>query len=324
MSASSLLAPLLPLRLAAFRHLAAFRDTPSGRRAVREHLATQLDRAERTGEVEVLRRAGAPVAFALWAFDEDSWFRTPTTQVTFDLDPGDAQARAWLLERLDAWAPDLDASTDLMMDPRHTALLPDLEARGFGLTSALLVGQVAPALDRLVARYDPPSDLAHLGLTLRPVTTPADVDALVALKRRVFAEVPDHCWFYLNPGFAEAEREGLLADLGGGAYWLVARPDGAVVGTFGASFQLDGVLWGPCAGVDLALDPSVRGQGVVKTAYRLLLEAAAAHGCVAFKGGTSQPAVMHLSRVMGREPHALELRRAPKFPRQHFAPLLGP
>lgn len=54
-------------------------------------------------------------------------------------------------------------------------------------------------------------------------------------------------------------------------------------------------------GFSFFLHPSIQGLGITKTGYRLLLEFLLRKGTRKFIGGTSQPAIRSLGKIMGRK-----------------------
>jgi len=90
-----------------------------------------------------------------------------------------------------------------------------------------------------------------------------------------------------------------------------------VVGHLGAELA-DHPHWGRVGGLELVVAPSLRGLGLARPLYRTALESLSARGAEIIKGGTSQPGVMALGRVMQRPWHAFNVRRAVPFGREHF------
>ena len=96
-------------------------------------------------------------------------------------------------------------------------------------------------------------------------------------------------------------REGLLSAIGDDPCpQFVVTCEDRVVGGFGLRVNASHPMLGCCAGVEIALDPSIQGCGVGKAAYRLLLERMIDLKVRVFKGMTANPAVLRLARRMRR------------------------
>lgn len=278
--------------------------------------------------LEVLRGPDGKLrAFACHWFEVESWFGVPCRDVTLHRRLADSAAQAWLCEAYDriAGPPDAPDRTIHVHAQSSDPLVRDhLVRRGYGIEAAVTYGEAEAALERLVSACDPPRDLSALGLELAPLSSEADVDAFTALSRQTFSDEPQWCWFGASDAFLAAQRESLLEALATpeSHCWQVVRRDGRFAGMFGCSIDLDNPIWGPSAGMDLLLAPELRGRGVLKTAYRLTLEAMIAAGARVFRGGTSQPGVMHYARLMGRQLTSTAHHMGAPFPPEHFRPVL--
>ena len=62
----------------------------------------------------------------------------------------------------------------------------------------------------------------------------------------------------------------------------------------------DSPLWGPSAGVEVFLTPAVQGRGLGVLLYLVMLRRMLELGVRTFHGTTANPAVVHLSKKMGR------------------------
>lgn len=62
------------------------------------------------------------------------------------------------------------------------------------------------------------------------------------------------------------------------------------------------------AGTSLTFDFSIQGRGIAQTAYRIMLEEMKRRRVRSFHGGTSQPAVLGLAKIMRRKTVSYLLR----------------
>ncbi len=279
----------------------------------RDYFRTGLAEAE---GVHLLRREGVLQAAVIDWPDPESWFGAPT-QVGFVEYREEAveAALAMVEHRLPGWGPRIDVNVHATQAPLRARLIE----KGLGIDSVVLLGTPHQALQQLMDRYAPPANLEHLGLRVARLSTEAEVDAMMALKAEAFTKEPQWCWFGAKPKYLAGERAGHIEELSDpdALRWVVYRGE-EVVGSFGSDFQPANNFWGRHGGADLILHESVRGRGIVKTAYRLMMEGLAAKRAQVFKGGTSQAAVMGLGKVMGRALIATHHRRDARLPTSHF------
>jgi len=286
--------------------------------AAPRQLAALWARAEQLG----LTHWHRPDAQVLWFRDPHTWFGGPATIVMVDRLPGADDGLAVVLDVMRAHAEAFDETAWLEIDAHDRGLLAGLEALGFAIDSVIQVGDPAVARARLVARYDPPTTLDHLGLELAPAE-PADVPGIITLHQRIFSARPELCFFGARPEHLAHMRQGLERQLaarepGDVAVHHVVRERGVVVGHADADITHEHPFWGTYAGVGFILAEHLQGRGIVKSLYRVALDAALAHGARLMKGGTAQPAVLGLGRLMQRPWHAIGLRVGAPLPREHF------
>lgn len=299
----------------------AYRGGPGALAHHRRRTAGVLCRARLEGTVATRWIAGALTAVVTAHPEPDSWFGAPTRPIAINCDPDDPGALDWVVEQVAALDPGPDA--DFAIFAHERALVDRLMAAipGLGIDSIVLLGETEAALDALVADRDPPP-LEAFGLTAGPVETADEADAVTALTRDAFTCEPGWCWFGARPRNLARLRAGLLVGAGGrdpDDLTEVVRRDGRVVGCVQLDVERDSALWGTLSGVGLVLHPDERGRGLLASLYRRAFERLRAAGVPRFKGGTSQPPVMRLGRLMGRTLHAVHLRVGATFPRGHFA-----
>lgn len=299
------------LRLAAYARMPEFRGHDTAPAKIREYLAPIHEH----GRARVLGGADRPDAVIAWRLDEDSWFGPPVVTVAIDQRAG-ADVEGWLTDELAALIPTLEADLDLLVDASYPETYRALRAAGVGVDSVQLLGDVERAHARL-RRAPMPA-----GVRLEPVTVD-DVEPVIALYAETFAKLPEYCWFGAHPKFLARQREKLEASAkAGDPLELVLRTEDGVRGHATASVAHDNAFWGPTGGMGLCFAPELRGRGVLRPVYAALLDGMRAAGAVVFKGGTSQPAVMHLGREMGRTLQGVNMKRRVRFDEAHFAPFL--
>jgi len=283
-----------------------------GGQAARDRLRGYL---ARPGAVHhVVRDGRRAIGQLFFVRDPDAWFGGPVVIAWIDRDPSCDRALDPLLSLVDAHAAALDDATLLELRADDAPLLAGLVARGFGVDSVIQLGDPRAALVALgpAEARDP---LAERGLALRPLTAERAPE-IVALHRAVFSAEPAWCWFGAYPTHLARMARHLAEDPGGHFALVDARQD-RVVGHLGAELS-ETPEWGATGGLELVLTPALRGQGLARSLYRAALRSLVVRGARVIKGGTSQPAVMALGRLMQRPWHTLNLRRGAAFTVDHF------
>lgn len=278
--------------------------------AARSSLFAFHERASALPHVhEVHEKAGADAASAqLFAFhDPSAWFGGPCTPVFLDRAPSDREALAFFAECLARNSALLGPESLIEVAADDLPLVALCVELGFAVDSLILVG------DPKVARARLPSTALPADLTLRPLE-PHQIEAIIALHREVFTREPERCWFGAHPSHLERLAASLATDRSGQfALWSDER----VVGHVGVEVRRN-AMWGRVGGVELLLAPDFAGRGLARALYSALLDELVRTGCDTMKGGTNQPAVLHLGRLMGRPWHAFNLRREAPFTLDHF------
>lgn len=312
-----MLSPLIQLRAEVAARTPGWRNGASARRQLTQELLRGLSRE---GCLEIHARGNRLMGFVLSWWEARSWTGGALQRVIVEVEPDCAVAADWATRRILELGSDLDGPLDLRVNAEQHILRARLIESGLGVDSVTMVGSPGPALVMLQARWNPPRNLGHLGLTIVPLA-PHHVDAALALHRRVFLAAPEFCWFGAMPDHLMRLRREFQRS-GPDTRHRVVLWDERVVGVTSASVQFD-PCWGRKAGVELVLDPSIQQKGIAKTAYLDLLDWLVESGADCVCGGTAQPAIMHLGRAMGRVPFETSHRRGVSFPRSHFDPVLG-
>lgn len=321
MDDAALIEAWIGLNDAALSTVPRYRGGPMARRHIREFVTSAVCRARLEGQLSTRVVDGRLTAAVAAYPDPGSWYGVPVHAVAVTIDDAAPGAAGWLVERLRALAAERGVvGLDLHL---YTAWRRAIDAvlsaeLGLGIDSVVLVGATEPALAALVAKYDPPRDLSVFGLDAGRPRDVAEVDAVVALERRVFERWPAYCWFGASPQALARTRGTLLDALRGEGGMSVIRRGDEALGYVHFGVEHDAPFWGPAAGVGLLLDPSLWGRGLVKTLYRVGLERLVEQGVGVFKGGTAQPPVLGLGRLMGRAALGVHLRAGVPFDRAHF------
>ena len=100
--------------------------------------------------------------------------------------------------------------------------------------------------------------------------------------------------------------------------WVIYR-ERTFLGNFSYTVQSANPLWGHSAGLEIMLHPLIQKKSVVKSVYRVMLESMIERGVDVYKGGTAQPAVMGLGKLMERPVFSWVLRKRTAFTPEHFS-----
>lgn len=274
------------------------------------------ERAASRGDLR-LRREGGRLTGRVCSFhDVDQFTGAPVRRMSVDYDPRDRAAGEWAAQEVTRQAQRAGSRLDFMIETAHLAdLLPPLVALGFGVSARLTMGRTADAL-RVLADIDTGGRTAAAGLVLRDASA-NDTDAMVALNRQVFAASPEHCWFGASETYNRRLRKELAGLHEGPAPARVFEHEGRVVGWY--SFAPVGdIQWGPSGGMGIVLGPEACGRGLLRVVYADTAVALDSLGIPAFRGGTSQPAVLHLNDVLERRTIGVHVRGQYDFDLAHF------
>ena len=264
-----------------------------------------------------------------------SWYGSPVQYCALDFDWKDSRSVMWATQKLLELRPSLDDECELMLSARYYSILGVALGAGFGIDSGGLLGDPQRSLDLLMEHYQPPSRLGHLNLDIRPVSNRREVDHIIKLKREYFTAHPEFCWFgaqeeHLEQHRTELERSVLAARRrrqeeeeeilheDSTELWAIYR-ERTFMGNFSYTASSESIQWGHSAGLDIMLHPIIQRQGVVKTVYRLMLESMIERNVKVYKGGTAQPAVLGLGKLMDRPLFSWVLRKNTAFDPAHFA-----
>lgn len=283
---------------------------------VREARAVD-ERARATGALHELRRAGELVARACALDSPDPFTNDEIRKLSVDYDPGDGEAAEWVAAKVKVLAGDAGQRVDFMVETGHfAAVLPALFGLGLGVSARLQIGMCQDVLD---ANWDidVPERCRVAGVSLRSATA-ADVEEMVELNRKVFAAQPEHCWFGASPHYLDSLHDELLNAMAvpGTAPRLFER-GGHIVGWYDYQPTSDSP-WGPSGGMGIVFGPDAAGRGLLRVVYVDVASRLLDVGVPWFRGGTSQPAVMHLGETHGRRTIGAHVRAQHWFPPSHF------
>ena len=305
---------VVSLRMAAYSTLRGFCSTPAASSRMRQWVANGVAQAWSNGGFRGLQTDGVYRAQLYWWHQDAGFHGAPTQNIVLDWLPDDGEAEEVALQYLADAMSEFGDETEIQLLPFQQRAVDYLLSQRFTVLGHILMGESQRALARVVSLLDPPEDLGHLGLSVKPIRR-SDVDAILELQHVVFTHAPWACWFGTSTHYIDTVVRPMLEERRESANFCIWRGE-KLLGAFGADIERNHPFWGDIAGVDVVLHPSIQKQGIVKTAYRRLLTTLVDRGVDHFKGGTVQPAVFRLAEVMERRTIGLHLHRrdVPKPP----------
>ncbi len=325
-----LLNRLTILRYAALTSFEQYASTKRSLEVVKNFLKNGLVAVHKNlGALHLYEVDGQIKAYLLYWYQTESWYGPPVQNCVFDYDWRDQSALLWMSHQLIESKIHFSDRCEFMVGARYAQMLGVLLGMGFGIDSVVLLGHPKEALQQLMLSYAPSHHLGYMNLAVQPLQYRHEIEAIIHLKRAYFTKHPEFCWFGAHEKHLLLQKEELINALRDSKQgkepktwvWVLLR-EGVLMGAFLYSEEQRHPLWGHSAGLDIIFDPRIQHKGVVKTAYRIMLESMVKRNISVFKGGTSQIAVMTLGKTMNRPLFAWVIRKKTHFPYHHFQPYL--
>jgi hypothetical protein len=209
-------------------------------------------------------------------------------------------ALRWIKRELAHILPNAPAGTVINVPPADESFLGKMiERSGFTTRYELLVGETSKALRELVKKRNPPENLDHLGLKIRVLKNTKDLDAAMRLQKRVSWKSKQHTYYSHTKSQMKIDRETYRE--------VLKKKSGLILGVYRAE-KMVGLMMttisiratGRLAGFSFFFDESIQGKGITSTGYRILLSFLKKRNVPLFIGGTSQPAIKILGKLMMR------------------------
>lgn len=202
--------------------------------------------------------------------------------------------------------------TELFCEPHWNlrAVVPSLQQAGFGIDGLSLAGDVFHALETIPQRAVPAP------FTLRQGSN-KDHDALLELRRTLF-QAPDEAWRWYVGTESELTRKRARLAVTDSRFWLLEH-QGQLCGYIHTAPNRNSYLGRSFAGLDVALSPEARGQGLLKVLMRTALEDLWKRGIYAYTGLSSRPEVLHVATQLARHPFRIAMRTGASLSEEYFA-----
>ncbi len=214
-----------------------------------------------------------------------------------------SKIRPWLINNLGQIAKKAPRYTEIKFLPREDLFLGSaMKKAGLKTRYEILRGKSKIALRNLIAKKSPSRNLEHLGLDIRPILSASMLPEMMKLQRTVSRHAGTHVYFSNSARQLEEDRNEYKE--------IITRKNGLLLGVYSGrrllGFMLASVQQEPgtghkTGGISFFLHPSIQGLGITKTGYRLMLEYLVKNNALGFQGGTSQPAILSLGKIMKRK-----------------------
>jgi hypothetical protein len=302
---SALARQVAELRVRALARVPGFRRSPE---ALREQARPYLSMPP-GARVDAYPSTRAPRALVVRGDVEDPWSGGSVHRVLVAQDRRSARARRWLGGVLGELLADPPPGLELSLAAADREHLPLVDDDASHVHCAILGGRVHTARRGLGA-VDVAASLEAEGLGLRRLEA-EDVDTVLGWKRAWFTAHPEFGSHCASPAYLDAERAEMTEELAADVHdlWVLTRR-GDPAGFF-SFVPCESASWGRFGSLDLLLTAPLRGRGLARVAYAHMLERMRDRGVVALRGGTSQPGVLHLARVMKRPTVAWVIKAGP-------------
>jgi len=308
---------LAQLMAAELKPYSSFQDDMNAMAALKRNAAALLGEAQSSGEVRAYMKEGFCCAFVSILKKKPAHFDTVLESLNVHVLPGDEAALAWTQEQLLKLSIDEALLQTLALSGLHVSLLPTLAQRGIGVDAVGLIADTQTSLTQIMQHVSLWESFEKHGLECVPMQV-VHVDAIVALRRRTYRDLPEYCWFGAQESHLLQYGQRMKAAAKSEHLWWVLLDKGGVVGNFGGEMVLEDPLWGPRSSVEVLFAPQYRGKRLMKTAYRWMLEGLSEKKIPTYLGTTAQMPVMKLGRLTGRQMFRIQLHSRAEFEKEHF------
>lgn len=199
----------------------------------------------------------------------------------------------------------------LKLSPKYTQIsiwkeeeklfIKSLKSNGFNTRYEILIGNTKTALNKLIQIKNPPKTLEHLGLEIKKINNEIELNKSLRLQKYVSLKSSQHGYFSHTAKQIKLDRAEYKRYLGGkNGLLLGVYNKNKLLGLMVAGIHYRNTAKDPIGGFSFFLHPSIQGKGIVKTGYLILLDFLVKKKVKSFAGGTSQPSISSLSKLMKR------------------------
>ncbi|NRA65691.1 MAG: hypothetical protein HRU19_14475 [Pseudobacteriovorax sp.] len=258
-------------------------------------LEALLDKAQ-VKEIYKDRVNGKTLGYGLISSYFHPYYQETVDQLHFDCDITDSEAQEWMLRWIHTVCANKTVITEIRPSyfPLYQRMYPKL-----ALENVVFAGNVSDSLEAWDELYsDKLSRISDSEYSVKRVRS-SDLEQIFELKQSIFSKQSEFNPYFQNKAFREEAKKRYLYYLDHSLLYKVVKK-GIIYGFFGAFIDSDHPLWGTSAGLEFAFDTDLQGKYFGVSAYGKLLTELSEKNVRFIRGGTSNPAVIHISQKIGR------------------------
>ncbi|MCO4793289.1 MAG: GNAT family N-acetyltransferase [Bacteriovoracaceae bacterium] len=231
------------------------------------------------------------------------------------------KAKKWWIRIVKRELQKCPRGTNLHVGPKFLKHKKLFNKFGFHMDAVQILGDVKKSL-RIIESKDLKT---HKNITIRKLTNPKWALPIAKVVIKEFKKRPWHCRFAAYDScqkhFAKRYRDYAnnrnSKEHKDTSCWVVLK-DNKPLGIFSTVIREDGLM-GKVAGLDFGFDESLQGKGIGLLAYREIFRWLDKKKVKPYQGFTSNPAVLHMARVLDRETINWHFRKGnPHYSETHF------
>ncbi len=319
MNAERLIRDAVELRLAAIASHACYTRRPETQKALLKGYRANYKQALNKGTIQTFYSGSQLLGVLFSGPSRLEQTGQRLTKLTLDFRLGSPEALKWTKKALkEARARSPKSEINLMLMAPYRALIPSVSKNDMHVENLILVGDTKVSLASLRKKY---GKLEQSDFSINPIRSERQIRDSLSILKREFERNPQFGWFVADPRYINKERKMLrLEAKRRRPNYFVMESGGKTLGYFGVEFNPKNAVWGKVGGYTFCFSEAIQGKGLLKYAYSVLLKRLEELGADTYIGGTSQPSVLKLSRLMKRKPFAYIIRNGPGyFPSSYFS-----
>ncbi len=301
------------------RHRGFINDAKSTK-AIKKMMNKFYHQASEGGIIESYWHRGKLQAIFLIFEEKDSSLGKTEHKIYTAENPKSKKSWNWIKSNFKKYSNSYGKDTTFWLHGQDKPKLLFFEKIGFNIEALIQMGVPSVGLSKLERAYRPKDNFEEFGLICDSIKTKGEVDEVMKIYKSYFTRNPQYCSFATNPGQLKSMREELTeAKRSGDSHvYIIKDKKRKVLGMFSMSIGTD-PFFGKRAGMEFVFSKTLIGKGFSKVAYKILLKKMIKEDVRYYFGGTSQPAVIKLGKLMERWPLGFFLSYGEGFfPRSHF------
>jgi len=320
MKKTEIINEMVRLQILQNRRHRGFLNTAKSTKAIKKMVSKFYHEASESGVVESYWHRGKLQAIFL-IFEEKNSSLGKTEHKIYSVEnPRSKKSWNWIKSNLKKYSHSYGKDSTYWLHGQDKARLLFFEKTGFNIEALIQMGVPSVGLRKLERSYKPKGSFEEFGLTCGSIKTKGEVDEVMKIYKTYFTKNPQFCSFATNPDYLKSFKKELVeAKKSGDSHvYIIKDKKRKVLGMFSMSLGVD-PFFGKRAGMEFIFSKALIGKGYSKVAYKILFKKMIEEDVRYYFGGTSQPAVIKLGKLMERWPLGFLLSYGKGyFPRSHF------